>query len=457
MPKTTASSATLGGAPQTLVAGRDIRGDWWALFGSQQIAEMVQQALHAHPDLTAAQATLREAKENQRAEIGSYFPSVSAGLSAERAQQSLAGFGFGNTSVLYTLYSASLNVSYTLDVFGSTRRQVEELGAQADYQKHELEAAYLSLTSNLVNAILTEAALKAQVEETQALIALYADALRITRSRFDAGSVSRADVLQQQASLAAEVATLPGLQKQYAQERNTVAAYLGVLPGEYRCPTIDLASLKLPGELPDVVSSAVVRQRPDILAYEALLHAAMANVGVATANLYPQFTLSASYGREGSDIASLFTPTGILWTIAGSLTQPLFEGGALLAKKRSAEAALESAAANYSSTVNSAFKDVANALVAIDADARTLQAELDSETTAAQSLAVTRSQFAAGAASYLSLLQAQQSYQSARLTLIAAQAARFTDTVAFYEALGGGWWNRKDVDPKVGACCGLMP
>ncbi|MDR3516378.1 MAG: efflux transporter outer membrane subunit [Azospirillaceae bacterium] len=451
LPQATVASDTLAGARQAFAAGRDIAGDWWSAFNSRQIADMVQQALKANPDLASAQATLRQARENLRAETGSYFPTVSATAGPSR-QKVLA-----DTNSLYTLYSGSLNVSYTLDVFGGTQRQVEELSATADYQQHELEAAYLSLTANLVTAILTESSMKAQVDETQALIKLYSDALTITRHRFEVGGVSRAEVLQQESSLASEVATLPGLQKQYSQQRNVVAAYLGILPGADHWPTIDLASLKLPGDLPAAVPSKLVRQRPDILANEAQLHEAMAAVGVATANLYPQFTLSASYGRESEDIAKIFTPSGLVWSLAGSMTQTLFDGGTLRAKKRASEAALDVAAANYSSTLNSAFKDVANTLVAIEADARTLMAQQDSERTAAASLSVTRAQFMAGATSYLNLLQSEQTYQSARLNLISAQAARFTDTVALYQSLGGGWWNREDVAPKTDICCGLLP
>jgi NodT family efflux transporter outer membrane factor (OMF) lipoprotein len=444
LPRATVSSKTTGGAAQTFAEGRDIPGEWWTLFGSRQIESMVQQALRANPDLPAAQATLREARENTRAEQGAFFPSVTGNLQAEREQITLSSFGVGNNSALFSLYSGSLNVSYTLDVFGGIRRQVEQLGAQATYQKYELEAAYLSLTANLVSAIFTESSLKAQVDTTQALIKLYTDALDITQRRFTLGGVSRADVLQQQASLAAEAATLPGLQKQYAQQRNLVANYLGLLPGQYTAPTINLPS-------------QLVRQRPDILAYEALLHAATAEVGVATANLYPQFTLTGAYGREGTDLSKLFTPSGLVWSLASSLAQPIFEGGTLLARKRSAVAALDVAAAQYSSTLNTAFQNVADSLVAIEADARTLQAQLAAEQTAADSLTVTQAQFAAGATTYLNLLQAQQTYQSARLQLVSAQAARFTDTVALYQSLGGGWWNRKDVDPKVDACCGIMP
>jgi NodT family efflux transporter outer membrane factor (OMF) lipoprotein len=440
-PATTVSSRTTAGAAQTLLQGRDIPGDWWKLFGSPEIEALVSRALAANPDLAAAQATLRQARENTRAGEGSFFPSVTASLSNSRQRQAIPGAG----TRLYSLTTGSLDVSYTLDAFGGISREVEQLGAQAQYQRYQLEAAYLSLSSNLVAALLTEAALKAQVDTTEQLIKLYADALDITRRRFALGGVSQADVLQQQASLAAEVATLPGLQKQYAQQRNLVARYLGGLPGAYTAPTLDLAKLTLPTELPVSLPSQIVRQRPDILAYEALLHAATANLGIATANLYPHFTLSASYGRTGSDLSKLFTPAGLIWSVAGAIAQPIFEGGTLRARQRAAKAAMQAAAAQYSSTLNTAFQNVADALVAIEADARTLRAQAAAERTAAASLGVARSQFAAGAASTLTLLQAQQTYQTAKLQLVTAQAARFTDTVALYQALGGGWWNRKDV------------
>lgn len=440
-PATTVSSRTTAGAAQTLLQGRDIPGDWWKLFGSPEIEALVSRALAANPDLAAAQATLRQARENTRAGEGSFFPSVTASLSSSRQRQAIPGAG----TRLYSLTTGSLDVSYTLDAFGGISREVEQLGAQAQYQRYQLEAAYLSLSSNLVAALLTEAALKAQVDTTEQLIKLYADALDITRRRFALGGVSQADVLQQQASLAAEVATLPGLQKQYAQQRNLVARYLGGLPGAYTAPTLDLAKLTLPTELPVSLPSQIVRQRPDILAYEALLHAATANLGIATANLYPHFTLSASYGRTGSDLSKLFTPAGLIWSVAGAIAQPIFEGGTLRARQRAAKAAMQAAAAQYSSTLNTAFQNVADALVAIEADARTLRAQAAAERTAAASLGVARSQFAAGAASTLTLLQAQQTYQTAKLQLVTAQAARFTDTVALYQALGGGWWNRKDV------------
>ncbi len=458
MPVHTVSAHTIGGAEQTLQDGRDIPGEWWTLFHSPRIEALVTQALRANPDLTAAQATLREARENLRAEQGGLFPSVGANLSGTREQISPYSLGESAGSVPpFTLYDPSLSLSYTLDVFGGIRRQIEQLGAQVDYQRFELEATYLNLTSNVVLAALTEASLQAQIDATQDIIAIYRKALTVTQSRFELGGVSRSDVLQQQANLASALATLPPLQKQLEQERNQLAVYLGTRPDRFSGPTVQLAALTLPEDLPVSLPSRIIEQRPDIQAYEALLHSATAQLGVATANLLPQFTLSASYGREGPTFADLFTPAGIVWSLAGAVSQPLFQGGTLVARRGAAQAALQVAAAQYSSTVNSAFQSVANALVAIRRDAETLQASLQSAQAAEASLKVAQAQFQAGAITYVSVLQTEQTYQSARLSLVSAQAARFTDTVALFQALGGGWWNRNDVSPAVASCCGIMP
>jgi NodT family efflux transporter outer membrane factor (OMF) lipoprotein len=457
LPDHTASAATPGGSAQQLTPDRDIPGEWWEVFHSPQITTLVTQALKANPDVAAAQATLREARENTRAEQGSLLPQVSASAQAERARESFAAIGFGSGSSTYTLYSPAVNVSYTLDAFGGTRRQIEQLKAQAEYQRFELEATDLTLAANVIQAAITEASLQAQIDTTQDIIKADTDALNLTRQRFQLGGVSQVDVLQQQSLLDAQVATLPGLRKQMQQTRNQLSVYLGGHPDQYTMPTLDLGSLTLPENLPVSLPSKLVEQRPDIQAYGALLHSATAAVGVATANMLPHISLTGSYGRDGSDIASLFTPAGIVWSIASSITQPIFEGGTLKARTRAAQAALDVAAAQYSSTVNTAFQNVANALVAIERDAETLQAALAAQKTAASSLAVARSQYQAGAGTYLNVLTAEQTDFSARLNLIGARAARFTDTVALFQALGGGWWNRTDVEPSVAQCCGVLP
>jgi NodT family efflux transporter outer membrane factor (OMF) lipoprotein len=457
LPGHTVSAATLGGSAQRLTPDRDIPGAWWDLFHSPQITGLVIRALDANPDVAAAQATLRQARETVRAEQGALLPQVSASGEFQRQRESLAGFGFGSGSSTFSLYTGALNVSYTLDAFGGIRRQIEQLNAQAEYQRFELEATDLTLAANVINAAITEASLEEQIDTTHDIIRADADALNLTRQRFQLGGVSQVDVLQQQSLLDSQVATLPGLRKQLQQTRNQLAVYLGGRPDQYATPTLDLATLTLPNDLPVSLPSKLVEQRPDIRAYGALLHSATASVGVATANMLPQISLNSSYGRDGTDLSNLFTPAGIIWSIASTITQPIFQGGTLTARRRAAQAALEVAAAQYSSTVNTAFQNVANALVAIERDAETLQASLAAQQTAAESLAVARSQYSAGAGTYLNVLTAEQTDFSSRLNLITARAARFTDTVALFQALGGGWWNRTDVDPKVAQCCGVLP
>jgi NodT family efflux transporter outer membrane factor (OMF) lipoprotein len=456
-PGRTASAATVGGVAQELGADRDIPGEWWELFHSPQITTLVTQALKANPDVAAAKATLLQARETMRAEQGALFPSVSANAQVQRQRESLAAFGLGGTSDTFTVYNGALNVSYTLDAFGGVRRQIEQLNAQAEYQRFELEAADLTLAANVVDAAINEASLQAQIDTTHEIIKTDTDALNLTKSRFQLGGVSQVDVLQQQSLLDTQTATLPGLKKQREQLRNQLAVYLGGRPDQYDTPTLQLDHLTLPEDLPVSLPSQLVEQRPDIRAYAALLHSATAAVGVATANMLPNITLSGSYGREGSTVPTLFTPAGIVWTIASSITQPIFEGGTLSARQKAAKAAMEVAAAQYSSTVNTAFQNVANVLVAIERDAETLQAALAAQKTAASSLAVARSQYTAGAGTYLNVLTAEQSDYSARLNLITARAARFTDTVALFQALGGGWWHRKDVDQNIARCCGVLP
>ncbi len=458
LPAATTSAATAGGAAQHLTIGRDIEGEWWTMFHSPRIAALVAQALQANPSIAAAQATLRQAKENTRAEQGGFFPSLSASTSAEREKTSAvtAGLPSGTNLAPLSVVGASLSVSYNPDVFGGVRRAVEQLEAQSEYQRFELEATYLSLAANVVTAAINEASLQGRINATNEIIRIYRDELAVTRRRLDLGGVTRADVLTQQSNLAAAIATLPPLEKQRDQQRNQLANYLGAAPSQISGAPLDLATLTLPEDLPVSLPSAIVAQRPDIRAAEATLHAATANVGIATANMLPNITLSGSYGAQNGSFGNLFTPAGLIWSVAGAISQPIFEGGTLSARRRAAMAAMQVSAAQYSGTVNAAFQDVANALVAVQRDAETLRATLESEQTAASSLAVVRGQYDAGAVTYVNVLQAEQLYQSARLALVSAQAARFTDTVALMQALGGGWWHRADIDPSVAECCGIF-
>jgi NodT family efflux transporter outer membrane factor (OMF) lipoprotein len=431
---------------QHFVDGLDIQGQWWTLFQSPALNALIERALSNSPTLEAATAALRQANETLAAERGSFFPSVSAAAGVQRQKVPGAALGAPQIpSVIYTLNSATLNVSYTLDAFGGVRRQVESLGAQAEYERYALEAAYLSLTANLVTAAITEASLRAQLAATQDIADSQRTQLDITQRRFHAGGASRADILQQQAVLQSTLATLPALRTQLAQQRNLLAAYAGALPADYAGPEFTLDTLALPVELPLSVPSKFVEQRPDVREYSALLHEATAQIGVATANMLPQITLSGSYGGEATSFSNVFSPASVVWSLAASATQPIFKGGQLLHQRRAAVAAAQQAAANYRATVITAFQNVSDTLYALKGDAETLDAQALAERTAAQSLNLVQVQYKSGAASYLQVLSAEQAYQTAAVAFVKAKAQRYADTAALFQALGGGWWNRNDV------------
>ncbi len=341
--------------------------------------------------------------------------------------------------------SASVNVSYTLDAFGGIRRQVESLQAQAESQRFALEASYLSLTANIVTAAVAEASLRAQIAATEDIARAQQTQLDITQARVNAGGASRADVLQQQAILQSTLATLPLLRSQLAQQRNQLAAYTGTLPADYAGAEIHLDSLTLPADLPVSVPSAFVEQRPDVRQYSALLHQATAQIGVATANMLPQLTLTGSYGGVATKFSDVFNSSSVVWNLIGGVTQPIFKGGQLTHQRRAAVAAAQAAAANYQATVITAFQNVSNTLYALQADAEALAAQTTAERSAAESLTLVQAQYKSGGASYLQVLTAEQTEQNAAVALVKARAQRFADTAALFQALGGGWWNRTDL------------
>ena len=446
LPAVTSTAPVPGGEAQKFVAGLDIPGQWWALFQSPQLNALIERALANSPTLNAAQAALRQANENVAAQRGSYYPSVSGQYQIEREKSSGAAFGLpGAGSFLYTLNSAQVNVSYTLDVFGGIRRQVEALQAQADYEKFSLEASYLSLTANIVTAAVTEASLRAQVEATEEIVRSQQMALDIAQKRFQSGATSRADVLQQQSTLQSTLATLPLLRSQLAQQRNQLATYVGALPADYRGEEFKLDSLSLPMEIPVSLPSKFVEQRPDIRQYSEMLHQATAQIGVADANMLPQLTLTGSYGGYAQKFTDLLSASSVVYSLIGGVTQPIFKGGALYHQRRAAIAAAQEAAANYDATVLTAFQNVSNTLYALQADADALGADTIAERAAADSLKLQQSQYKSGGASYLQVLTSEQTYQNASINLVKARAQRFADTAALFQALGGGWWNRNDL------------
>jgi NodT family efflux transporter outer membrane factor (OMF) lipoprotein len=445
---TTASTDVGGGAAQKFDMGRDIPGEWWKVFHSRELDSLIAEALQANPSLQAAQAALWQAKENLYAQRGKLLPSIDANSSATREQFSPAEFGASGAPSIFNLYQATINVSYAPDVFGGQRRQIEATQAQAEYQRFELEATYLTLTSNVVTAAVEEASLRGQIDATLDIIKAESDQLGVVRNQFEVGAAARTDVLTQQSEVATAQATLPPLQKQLEQQRHVLLALIGRFPNEARREHLTLAALRLPTDLPVSLPSQLVEQRPDVRAAEAQLHQASAQIGVAIANRLPQFNLTGDYGSAALTTATLFAPSTIVWSAAASGTQPIFHGFQLLHLQRAAEAGYDMAQAQYKSTVLAAFQNVADALRALQLDAATLRAQRAALRAASDTLDLSRGQYRLGAITYVILLNAQRSYAQARLAVVQAQAARYADTAALFQALGGGWWNRIDVAPN---------
>jgi NodT family efflux transporter outer membrane factor (OMF) lipoprotein len=450
-PEPTLAVDTPLGQSQRIAPGKNIPGEWWTLFHSTPLNDLVARALAHNPNLEAAQASLKQAYETVYAQQGAYYPQVSGSFTDTRNKTATASVSPASASgnPYYSLATAQLTVSFTPDVFGLNARTVESLQAQADNQRFQLEATYLTLTANVVTAAVTEASLRAQIAATEQTVKITGDLTATLRKQFELGQVALGDVIAQQALQAQAELLLPPLQKQLAQQRDAIAALVGTSPDEDIAQQFTLAGFELPVDLPVSLPSTLVGQRPDVLAASATLHSASASVGVAIANRLPQFPLTAFGGSQANKIGDLFTPGNGFWTLSAGVTQPLFEGATLLHRQRGAYAALDQAAAQYRATVIAALQNVADALRAIQYDVATLKAAVAAEQAATQSLQIVQTQVRLGAVAYLSVLNAEQAYQTARLATVQAQAARLSDTAALFQALGGGWWNRHDVAADV--------
>lgn len=436
LPQQTAATPIPGGESQTFAIGTQLPTQWWTLFGSDKLNEMVQTAFNNSPTTAAAHAALRQAQENLAAQRGGLFPSVDANGSALR-QRPTSSLSSGIDPGVYSLYNASVSVAYTLDIFGGVRRGIEARAAVVDFQQFELQATYLTLAANVVTSSVAAASLRDQLVATQDIIAALEKQLNISEARYRLGAAALPDVLSARSNLAAVRATLPVYELRLAAAQNQLAVYLGQLPSEFNASALDMAELTLPQALPLNVPSELVRRRPDIRAAEARMHEASANIGVATANLFPQISLSGDFGSQSVEASRLFSDK--FWGIGAGITQPLFHGGTLTAQRRAAIAAYDQAAANYRSTVLAAFQNVADALSAVHSDAKALQAEYEAKSSAQQNLALREKQHALGGISYLDLLIAQRQYQQAQINYAFALASRYQDTAALFQALGGNW------------------
>ncbi len=464
LPSGTSSAGAVAGSDASLVASqnfsaaRDISAQWWTLFRSPELNALIEQAFAANPTLPAALAALKQAQENIYAQRGYFFPTVQASYQAQRSKLS-GNLATANTPiygpngaviqptgpaqpVTYNFHTAELTVGFTPDVFGGNRRAVESLQAQADQARYQLQAAYVTLASNVVAAAIQEASVRAQIAAVHSIITSNEHSLEILRGQQRLGYVARLDVAAQAAALAAAQQLLPPLSRQLEQTRDLLRVLAGNAPDHDVAQTFTLSALHLPQDLPLSLPSKLIAQRPDVLAAEAAVHAASAQVGVALANRLPQFSISGNAGGNATQFDQMFASSGTFWSVLGGVTQPLFDAGTLRHRQRAAEQALVQSAAQYRSTVLTAFQNVADVLHALYSDADALAAAVAAEQAASTTLELTQQQLQSGLVGYLALLSAQQAYQQAVISRIQAETTRLGDTGALFQALGGGWWNR---------------
>ncbi len=444
----TSSAESTGGSTQRFVTGMDIPNQWWTLFQSPELDHLVEQALKNNPDVGAAQAALKQAHELYSAQWASFFPDIQGNFSGARAKNALGTIAnptsLPQTNPYYNLYTAQLTISYLPDVFGGTRRAVELAKAQEASTRFQLEATYLTLSSNVVVTAVQEASLRGQIAATQRLLELQHQLTDKVQKQRALGTASDLDVLAQQSLEAQTAQTLPPLHKQLGQTRDALTALLGRLPSQEPVETFRLDQLTLPTDLPVSVPSKLIEQRPDVRQAEENLHAASAAVGVSIANMLPQFAINGDIGSSALKLQQLFTPYTGFWDAGASLTQTLFDAGSLLHKKRAADAALDQAGAQYRSAVILACQNVADALRALQADGDALRASADAERAAKRTFDLAQRQRDLGTISMVAVLNAEQAYRQAELALVQAEANRYADTAGLFQALGGGWWNRKE-------------
>lgn len=443
---TSATPSVAGGEAQKFISGQDIPGEWWTVFHSKPLDDLIERALKANPDIKAAQAALLVARENVLAQRGAYFPSLSASFSADHSKTSEVVSPFtANSALTYSLYTPQVAVSFVPDVFGLNRRTLESLAAQEQQARYALAATHITLSSNVAAAAIQEASLRAQIDATHELITINTDEVKILREQFAKGYVSRLDVAAQESQLAQVEATLPPLFKQLAQQRDLLAALAGGFPDKDLPEKFELSSLQLPQELPLSLPSQLVEQRPDVRQAEANLHSASALIGVARANRLPSIALTGDVGSMSLIFTHMFSSGEGFWDLTGGVTQTVFDAGTLRHKELAARDASVQASEQYRSTVITAFQNVADILNALEQDADGLATAAKAKDAASVTLDLSRKQYQAGYANYLALLSAEQAYQLAVINLLQVQTNRYSDTVALFQALGGGWWNRGDI------------
>ena len=423
---------------------REIPADWWALFRSPALNQLVQQALANNPTLQAARAALTQSRELAKAQYAAFFPSLTGNFNGTRAKNAQVPVAPPTNSPdpYYSLYTAQLSLTYMPDVFGANRRASEAAEASAEATRYQLEATYLTLSSNVVVTAIADASFQAQVDATARLAAIAADLTDKIRRQRDAGAASELDLLSQQAQEAQILGGLAQLRKQAAQNHDALTALLGRASVDAPIERFTLDDIMAPEQLPASLPSKLVEQRPDVRQAEEQMHAASAAVGVAIADMLPQFAITGGLGSSAYQVDRLFRPGNGFWAVGGSLTQTLFDAGALLHRRRAADAALDQAAALYRAAVIAAIQNVADTLYALREDEAALNAGLSGQKSAKTAFDLARRQYAIGAVPLVTLLNAEQTYQQAEITLVTARATQYSDVAGLFQALGGGWWNR---------------
>ncbi|HJW69349.1 MAG TPA: efflux transporter outer membrane subunit [Candidatus Binatia bacterium] len=435
-----------GEPEQRFVGGDELSADWWELFRSAELSEVVREAIAGNQTLAAAEATLARAQDALAQARAAFYPQVSALGNAERQKTALRG-NTSTQSPAFNLFSVGPTVSYSPDVFGGTRRQVEQQAALAESERYQLGAAYLTLTGNVVSQAIGIAGTRLEIAATEEIIADDEKNLDLVRTKFEAGKAAQTDVLTAESQLMNDRALLPPLRQQLSVANDAMSILLGRFPAQWMPPQFDLEHLALPGDLPVTLSSDLVHQRPDILASEASLHAASAAIGVATAQMYPSITLSASVGLETFMSSGMSAATSEMWNIASGITAPIFEGGALVAQKQGAIDAFRGSLATYQQTVLQAFGQVAATLQALAHDSDLVAAARHALDVADSSLALQRLSYQAGKSDVLLLVESQRLDQQARLGYARAQTQRYQDTAQLFVAMGGRWWTAGDIAP----------
>lgn len=438
---TSGDEAATEAAPQHFSTDASLPPDWWRLFASPALNDAVRQGLDASPTIAAAEANLRGAQNELRAGQGVFYPQVNAGVDATRERPSHNATPAKLNEGVFNLFTASATISYALDIFGGERRTVEALAASVDYQRNVARAASLTLASNIANTMIAAAAYESEIEATDEIVTTEKEQVRLAEVQAKAGTANYAGVLSLQTQLDATQAQLPALRQKLSQSQDLLAVLRGSFPAEAPAAHLDFADLTLPHTLPLSTPAALVRQRPDILEAEAALHAASAEIGVATAAMLPSITLDGTFGLSDTSTLGLLASGSRVWGIGAGLTQPVFRGGTLLSERNAAIDAYKASSANYRQTVLVAFEQVADTLRGLQHDAEALEISDRGLQTASRAQSLTQANYKAGLATWSDVLVANAQYHQARIANIEARAAQYQDTVALYVALGGGWWN----------------